>query len=172
MPSNTKKGQRNAAIERTGRALYGQCWIGEMKEKELEVARRFRGANGQIVALPDGAKAAVKVAMACFRARESDAQYGQVFRWLAEQGIDCTPGTFDVDAFDVWFRTKFPTAPMGATEVRLNTVRAELKKGQHPGRGGNVGWKKFCDTVRKKSGQRCDDRTIKRDVASLRANAK
>jgi hypothetical protein len=158
---------RDDAIERVGRALYGQQWIGELKTREWKIGK-FHG--DPVTDLPPSGKSAAAIAAARFRSHGSDLQYAQVFRWLHKQKIECAPHEFDAAAFDVWFRRKFPHAQNGATASRVKAVRALLQKGHRPGRGGNVVWKKFCDLVRTTSAQRCDDKTIKRDVAAVRAS--
>jgi hypothetical protein len=163
----TKKA-RDEAIERVGRAFYGPHWVGELKTREWEIGKdNGRNDHCATVALPTSGKSAAKIASACFRSRASVEQYDQVFRWLREQGIDCGPNGFDVGAFEKWFRKKFPDAPSSATASRIRVVQSLLQEGRRPGRGGNISWKRFCDLARAKWGGRCDDKTIKRDVAEI-----
>jgi hypothetical protein len=168
----TKKA-RNEAIERVGRALYGLGWVGELKTREWEIGKsNGRNEHCATVALPTSGKSAAKIANACFRSRASIEQYDQVFRWLHEQGVNCGSSGFDVGAFEKWFRKKFPDAPPSTTASRIGVVQGLLLAGRRPGRGGNIRWKRFCDLVRAKWGGRCDDKTIKRDVADLRLKMK
>lgn len=162
-----KKPPHHEAVERVGRALYGELWIGELRKREWQVGKDYRAEWNAIVTLPSSGKSATAIAKACFRSRASKEQYEQVFHWLQQE----FQGDYASD-FETWFRKKFPTAPLSSTEIRQTTVRAALASGQRPGRGGNVRWDKFCDAIRKQSGQRCDDKTIKRDVAEISRPAK
>jgi hypothetical protein len=161
------KKQRDEAIEIVGRALYGSHWIGELQSREWKIGKAHPG-NG-ILSLPSSGKQAAAIAAARFRSQGSDEQSGQVFRWLHEQGINCVPGEFDASAFNAWFAKKFPAAARSATTSRVDAVRALLKAGHRPGRGGPISWKAFCGRTRARCGQRCDDKTIKRDVQTIRA---
>lgn len=134
---------RDEAMERVGRALYGQQWIGELKPKEWEIGK-FRG--DLVTALPSSGRSAAAKAAARFRTHGSELQYVQVCLWLHEQGIDYSPASFDAVTFEAWFRKKFPRAQNNSTASRLSAVRILLNKGQRPGRGGNTSWKSFATT--------------------------
>jgi hypothetical protein len=164
----TKK-TRDEAIERVGQALYGHHWIGELAPKEWRTGKDNGSNHRAVVPLPSAGKSAARIATACFRSRASKEQFEQAIHWLHEQGFDLAPSTFDAQAFEQWFRKKFPEAPVSSTTLRVNAVCTELRAGRRPGRGGNIGWNEFCDLIRTKSRQRCDDRTIKRDVDKVRA---
>lgn len=160
------KKQRDQAIDLVGRALYGSHWIGELNSREWRIGKAHPG-NG-VISLPSSGSQAAAIATARFRSEGSDEQFGQVFRWLHEQGINCVPGEFDASGFNVWFTKKFPSAARRPTTSRVEAVRALLKAGRRPGRGGTISWKAFCDQTRARCGQRCDDKTIKRDVQKIR----
>jgi hypothetical protein len=134
-------------MERVGRQLYGQYWIGEMKDREWEIGRKHF-INGW-ADLPATGKAVAMTAIACFRYHGSAAQYRQVGHWLRDCGIDHSPERFDAQEFERWFKKTFPSAKPKPTNARLTAVRKLLGEGHEPGRGGTVGWKEFCDLVRK-----------------------
>lgn len=157
-------------IDRVGRALYGEYWIGELGTRELKVAR-VNSANHyptRTVTLPSTGKEATKIAQARFRARASDEQNAQIIRWLEEQRKSEFDPLMGPEAdFEAWFRKQFPDAPLSSTEKRKAVVLALWNSGRRPGRHGNMAWSEFYALVREQSGQQCEDRTIERDVAEL-----
>jgi hypothetical protein len=153
------KSERDKAIERVGRALYGGLWIGELKTEEYELGKA-NSANHHptmTIDLPSSGKEATTIARARFRWRASDEQFGQVIRWLNNLRILDGSAT----EFDAWFVREFPDV---STQRRKDAVREALNSGLRPGRGGTVSWEEFGNRVRIQSGQVCDDRTIMRDV--------
>jgi hypothetical protein len=157
--------ERGERIERVGRALYGEFWIGELGTREWKIGKDNSADHlpTLTVDLPSSGKEAAKIARARFRSRASNEQFGQVIRWLNELGI------LDRSAaeFDAWFAKEFPDAPLSSTEKRKATVLALWNSGRRPGRDGNMTWNDFNALVREQSGQQCEDRTIERDVADL-----
>jgi hypothetical protein len=164
-PASRVKSARDEAIERVGRALYGKHWIGEQEAGEWRIAK-FYGRAGVPLTLPKQAKLAVERARGCFRHHASDLQYGVVFQWLHERGVDCSPEAFRPRDFERWFHATFPDE-LGPSLRRKQAVREALDSGQKPGRGGNVVWDDFCANIRERTGAGWDDRTIKRDVNDL-----
>jgi hypothetical protein len=162
---SVEKSDRDEAIERAGRALYGELWIEELGAREWKIAKDNSANHRPTVAvdLPSSGKEAAKIARARFRFRASDEQIAQVICWLNDARV------FDgsVSEFDAWFRKQFPDAPLSSTEKRKAAVLALLKSGLRPGRGGNITRPKFYDEVLKQSGQLCDEKTIRRDAEEI-----
>src|SRR5262249_32794558 len=128
--------------------------------------RRDDRAVATPVTLPANAKQAADSAKACFRSWGSHLQYGQVIRWLREQGIDCSLGSFDQAKFKTWFEKKFGERFLSPTDKRRKAVKDTLQKLGEPGRGGE-NWQIFHRGVEQRCGQSWTLRTIKRDVAEL-----
>jgi hypothetical protein len=164
-PTSRVMSPRDEAIERVGRALYGKHWIGEQEAGESRIGKIY-GKAGIPLTLPKQAKSAAERARACFRHHASDLQFGMVFRWLRELGVDFSPEAFKPRDFERWFHATFPEEVQPSLR-RKQAVREALESGQKPGRGGNIVWDDFCENVRERTGVGWDDRTIKRDVGDL-----
>jgi hypothetical protein len=156
---------RDKAIERVGRALLGELWIGELATKEWKAGKKSGADHYRTTHLPSSGKRAAMIARAHFRSRASAEQYEQVSRWLAKE-LPNPHFNFATD-FEPWFRKKFPNAPLNSTEIRKNAVHAAWKAGQRPGRGGNIDWKSFHKDLEARMGLKFDLKTIKRDVKDL-----
>jgi hypothetical protein len=162
---NKKRPAHHEAIERVGRELYGDLWIGELATKEWKIGKKSGADHYRTTRLPSSGKQAATIARAHFRSRASAEQYEQVSRWLTEQ-LPNPHFNFATD-FEPWFRKKFPHAPRNSSETRRAAVRAALKAGLRPGRGGNIDWKSFCKDIAKRTGLNFDEKTIKRDMKDL-----
>jgi hypothetical protein len=162
------------AVHRVGRLLFGEGWIDELSPTEFALGKLHADREGRLQRLvrgepfPDDAKDAIAAARATARFRSWSAQFSEVRRWLYDQGIDCSLAeTFDSNKFEEWFATKLGDYEKSATVKRQASVR-KLFPTMNPGRGG-TDWNTFCDAVRKDSGQHFDNKTIERDVRTIRA---
>jgi hypothetical protein len=159
------KKDRDEAIERVGRQLYGKLWIGDLRTQAWELTRRARNL-GDLVDLPANPKEAANVAQARLLNLASGLQNGQVLRWLAQQGVNCVASSFDRAKFEAWFRKTFDEQIGSATDKRQAAVRELLEAGRRPGRGG-CSWKEFDEQVRARTGMDFDIKTLRRDVDEI-----
>jgi hypothetical protein len=162
MRAEMSKEQRDHAAARVGRALFGDLFVDQLTNTDWAIAKKTP-AEG----LPKDPKAAAQVAKARQRLLLMDHQTSEVFAWLSSHEINCSPRDFDQGTFETFFRAHFPDE-QSTTDKRKAVVAECLNQGNNPGRGGNIGWDSFCDLVRKKSSQTIDDKTVKRDVETLR----
>jgi hypothetical protein len=159
------------AIERVGRKLFGEYWIGDISNEELDLARKHRPvfAGGLGEELPADPKDAAAAVHAVHRApwRQVDV----VIHWLQHQcGLDLAVPRFDPETFNTFFAKTFgsddtPLDAGAATAARKAAVRRRLP-GAAPGR---IAMKAFTALINSDcGGTQWSARTIKRDLAELR----
>lgn len=147
---------RNEAIERIGKWLYGDDWIGELNRQEWQLGR-------QADDLPADPKAAARAARARFRNRASDEQYELVFRWLqVTWKIDCL--NFNAAQFEEFWKEHFPQVAT-IKDARLAAIRKRWNEGERP--GANRTWKEFTNDVCSDCGAQYDVKTIRNDVREM-----
>jgi hypothetical protein len=157
------------AIDQVGRALYGELWLREVSKADWETSNSYGMPGAKPVGLPVPASTAARHAQARLRSLITYLQLIQVYQFLYEQGIELADDGFDSTGFAAWFLKWQPDSkPRTSTARRIDAVKKVLRDHGNPGRGGPVTWKTFCNLVRKTSGQRCTDKTIQRDVTTLR----
>jgi hypothetical protein len=165
------KKDRDEALERVGRWLYGALWPGELNESDWKIGRRYERAETRLktpVSLPKDPKKALRNARADFRSHASAFQYWQVGHWLwHEHALDMTVAGFDSAKFEAWFRKNIGVRRGTVTETRKTAVENVLRRVGRPGRGGSIGWKELYRHVRKECGKKWTDQTIKRDVDEI-----
>lgn len=149
---------RDDAITLVGKLLYRSDWI-EITEAEWKLRDEF---------LPASPRKASTIARARSRWATFDRQQGDVLHWLqGTHRLDMSKKGFDPEAFAKFFKENFDGIPLTPTLARQAAVAARLRAGERPGRGGNVRWKTFCDSIRADCRARFDDKTIVRDVNDL-----
>jgi hypothetical protein len=169
------KQPHDEAVNRVGLLLFEEAWINELTQAEIDHGKTYADRAGSFERIvrgkpfPHEANDAIAAARAATRYQTWAAQFEQVRRWLFSQGIDCSSAKeFNSDKFEKWFAEKFGRYENTATAKRVASVR-KLLQTMNPGRGGTQRWVVFCDAVRKDCRQRCDDKTIKRDVKKIRS---
>ena len=152
--------ERDKALDRIGRRLFGQAWIGAISKTELQLAKRYE--DQPLPAAPDSA---ARVALARFRKKAGSEQFGQVLDWWAERGGETMARHFEQSEFDALFAGIFGTesTAISPIERRQRAVQRALRACT-PGRGGNTSWKKFCGLVNGHCRGNWDEKTIRRDV--------
>ena len=163
------KQERDEAIDRVGRMLFGSAWIAEVTTAEWTLGRQYVGEHGKRLSpFPNSAKEATAAARASFRCYVSEIQNAQVFEWLTAQEIDCTPDKFSNTQFEDWFKPKFGDYENSVTAKRRASVRKLLPELQ-PGPGGKATIEQFCEAVTADCGFSFNERTIRRDIDAIRA---
>jgi hypothetical protein len=150
-----------AALERVGRALYGDLWVERPGKREYKLGKSREE-------LPAGLKKAATAAKARHRVAAYEAQSQLVIHWLQERhDLDMSRRGFDPAKFEAFF-AKAIGAPVitSPTDRRLAAIRTTIKNGKTPGRGGNITWKVFHRLV--DPSKSVDQKTIERDVRKLR----
>jgi hypothetical protein len=77
-----RKKARDEGLERVGRWLYGELWLGELNKLDWRIGRRYERAETRLkmpLSLPKGPKKALRNARADFRSHASAFQYGRLF---------------------------------------------------------------------------------------------
>jgi hypothetical protein len=158
------KQDRDEAIDRVGRMLFGPAWIGEVTQEEWALGRQYVGEHGKLLApFPDSVKEATAAARAALHCYVSEIQNAQVFSWLTAQGIECAPDRFSSTDFENWFKPRWGDAENSATARRRASVRKLLPERD------KMTMPEFCDAVFDDCGLSSDERTIRRDIAAILA---
>jgi hypothetical protein len=160
--------ERNRALERAGKALYGMSWVGEPSNADKKLLD-----DNPSNSLPADLNKARAVVMARLRRDMRESQMGETIHWLQHtHGLGMVPRNApqarrlpDRYLYDpAKFRSFAKTLPTGDTQRRQAAIRKLLRAGKVPGRGGNIAWKPFHRLV----GEAFDLKTVKRDVAEAR----
>lgn len=168
-PPPSRNKERDEAIDLVRRALYGAHYIEQPTHRQWKLALALGDDPVRLSGRDAPRQAQARVQWVVYQL-----QIAQVVRYLLDHGVDAEPrqrppwsSGFDKQAFDTFYRKRFGSLPgTSSKQQRIDAVKAVLKRCT-PGRGGDVGWKAFCDQVRRASGQKCHDMTIRRDVKGL-----
>ena len=161
MMKNTDKLIQDA-IERAGAALFGELWITKRNKRERQLAKD-PGRE-----LPRDPKKAAGIARARSRRLMDEKQSDAVIHWLQHQcGLDMTSPGFDAAKFEAFFKKAFEQSRPVDVD-RRTAVSNRLKGGASPGRGGTHTWKEFTRLICRDCKGEYSQKTIERDVRSLR----
>jgi hypothetical protein len=161
--SMAKQSKADIALERVGEALYRDMWIARPARREYKLGK-------STAELPADLKKASAVAIARQRVRTFESQSALVIHWLQHQhDLDMSARGFDPAKFEAFVEKHIGISRSGSAADRRRDAIAELlREGHEPRRGGSIRWKQFCELVEKKTGDKCDQKTIERAVRSVR----